>query len=341
MSTSINTRPLSKITLPLVAILVAIVAVLTRSIHDSTLPSFEVHDHADGIVLLTGTSSGIGHATALHLATRYPQLTFFCGVRKVEDGERLVRSYKDSLLLSNETASTTADNIRPVILDVTKDATVRDVIAKIEESNKPLIGLINNAGVSKKAQTIEFGPLEEYQFHFDVNVFGVYRLTQAALPLLRKARGRIVLMSSIYGRAAVARIAAYSGSKYALEAFGDALRREVSPLGVSVSIVEPGFLPSEITDKQLEAERAMQECEGGAKAECRTYPHLYNEDVLQKAEVVLANVGKMEETCEAMEHAMFARRPKSRYVTSRVGPMPAWLFVRIAWLLPDHIFDML
>jgi len=311
-------------------IAVAVLAILWIYIRENTLPSFVVHDESKGIILLTGTSSGIGLAAALHFAKRYPDITVYCGVRKVEDGQRLANSNEE------------LRNIHPVILDVTKEQDIQNVIAEIKSSGKPLIGVINNAGVSKSpVKTIEFGTLEDFKFHFEVNTFGVIRVTQPLLPLLRQYNGRVLIVSSIYGKAAPPRAAVYSSSKHAIEGFADVLRREVAPTGIAVSVIEPGFLASQLTSKALEEETEYQKCVGEAEADCRTYPHLYNDDTLKKATDVLTNVGDINETCEAMEHAMFASKPKTRYVTAVVGPLPAWLFLRIAQFLPDHIFDML
>jgi len=116
----------------------------------------------------------------------------------------------------------------------------------------------------------------------------------------------------------------------------------IAPIGVSVSIIEPGFLPSALTAKAWQEEREKQQCKDEVhQAECQLYPHLYNTIALKVAEVLFANMGRIHETVEAMEHAMFASRPRPRYVTSVAGPLPAWIFLRVAELLPDHWFDML
>ena len=119
----------------------------------------------------------------------------------------------------------------------------------------PLIGVVSNAGVSEIG-TVEFQDLDTFRWHYEVNVFGTYRLTQAALALLRQSRGRVVLTSSMAGRIpALPRFAGYVGTKYAMEAFGDALRKEMEPRGVSVSLIEHGFLKSALTDKTIQQEQ--------------------------------------------------------------------------------------
>ena len=323
-------------------IAVAILAILSFYIREMSLPSFVVHDQTGGIVLLTGTSSGIGQAAALHFATRYPNITFYCGVRRVEDGQRLQKIYEESLRTADEAEEYPENNIHPIMLDVTREDDIQTAAAEIKSSGKPLIGLINNAGVAKHPmKTIEFSTFEEFKFHFEVNTFGVFRVTQALLPLLREAKGRVLIVSSMSGRIAGARWASYASSKHAVEGFADSLRREVGPIGVSVSVIEPGFLRSNMVAEELHAEREKQKCAGEAEEECITYPHLYNEDMEKNKVEWFSTFGEMSETCEAMEHAMFASKPKTRYVTSVVGSLPAWLLLRMNQFLPDHIFDMM
>jgi NAD(P)-dependent dehydrogenase (short-subunit alcohol dehydrogenase family) len=276
-------------------------------------------------VIISGTSTGIGREACSYLAERHSKITFYCGVRKEADGR-------------SGHPFTTLENVVPVILDVTKDEDVDSVISKVQESGKPLVAVFNNAGVSKSG-TIEFQDLDVYRWHFDVHVFGTYRLTQAALPLLRQAKGRVIVMGSIMGRnPAWARMAAYAGAKHAQEAFGDALRKEVEHHGVSVSLIEPGFLRTELIDKAERDEREAHQADG---EEMKTYPHLYNEEIMNKAIAIMSMVGEVEETCEAIEDAMFGKFPKTRYVTSVVGPLPSWLFLRIFENIPDRMTDFL
>jgi NAD(P)-dependent dehydrogenase (short-subunit alcohol dehydrogenase family) len=285
---------------------------------------FYVHT-SDGIVIISGTSTGIGREACSYLAERHSKITFYCGVRKETDG------------ISGH-PFTTLENVVPVILDVTKDEDVDSVISKVQESGKPLVAVFNNAGVNKLG-TIEFQDLDVYRWHFDVHLFGTYRLTQAALPLLRQAKGRVIVMGSIMGRSsAPVRMAAYSGAKHAQEAFGDALRKEVEHHGVSVSLIEPGFLRTKLIDKVERDERDFLQADG---EEMKTYPNLYNEAKMKVAIAMLSMVGEIEETCEAIADAMFGKFPKTRYVTSVVGPLPSWLFLRILEIIPDRMADIL
>src|SRR5215218_6632073 len=160
---------------------------------------------ATGTVLVTGASSGIGEATALHLK----ELGFdpVGAVRKDEDAQRLG-----------------SQGLRTVKLDVTDSASI--AAARAELGDAPLAGLVNNAGVAV-ASPLEFLPLDLLRHQLEINLVGQVAVTQQFLPSLRAARGRIVNVSSIGGRVALPLLAAYNASKFALEAISDSLRREL------------------------------------------------------------------------------------------------------------------
>lgn len=193
-------------------------------------------------VLITGTSSGIGKACALHLDTLGYRV--FAGVRKPADGESLQKI--------------ASDRLTPVMLDVTdkgRIASVRDMIAG-EVGNNGLFSLINNAGFGLVGP-IEFQPLEDFRQQMEVNFFGVVAVTQAFIPLLRQGRGRVINIGSISGINAMPFQSAYCATKFALEAFSDALRVELRPWGVSVSIVQPGDIETPAWQKGLTAADKM------------------------------------------------------------------------------------
>ncbi|MCL5429070.1 MAG: SDR family NAD(P)-dependent oxidoreductase [Chloroflexi bacterium] len=164
-------------------------------------------------VLVTGASTGIGEACALYLAER--EWRVFAGVRKVADATRL---------------AVTSENIKPIRLDVTKPKEIAKAVAAIRElvGEDGLQGLVNNAGIAI-AGPLEFLPIRDLRRQFDVNLFGLVKLTQASLSLLRRGCGRVVNISSIGGRATSPFLVPYSASKFALEAFTDGLRRELMP----------------------------------------------------------------------------------------------------------------
>src|SRR4051794_1580811 len=189
---------------------------------------------ANNNVLVTGASTGIGEACALHLD--HLGWRVFAGVRRDEDGERLRRQ--------------ATDRLTPVRLDVTDEAEVGNALGSIADlvGDDGLAGLVNNAGVARGGP-IEFLPLDEWRDQFEVNVFGQLAVTKAALPLVRQTRGRIVFIGSIAGRVAAPLVGPYSASKHAIEAIGATLREELTPWGIEVSVVEPGVIKTPIWTK--------------------------------------------------------------------------------------------
>jgi NAD(P)-dependent dehydrogenase (short-subunit alcohol dehydrogenase family) len=193
-------------------------------------------------VLITGTSTGIGKACALHLDKLGYRV--FAGVRKPIDGEALQRI--------------ASDRLTPVMLDVTDEdciASAREMIAG-EVGLNGLFSLVNNAGFGF-AGPIEFQPLDDFRQQMEVNFIGVVAVTQAFIPLLRQSRGRIINIGSISGINAMPFQSAYCATKFALEAFSDSLRVELRPWGISVSIVQPGDIQTPAWQKSLTAADKM------------------------------------------------------------------------------------
>jgi NAD(P)-dependent dehydrogenase (short-subunit alcohol dehydrogenase family) len=187
--------------------------------------------------LVTGSSSGIGRATALRLAAAGQHV--YAGVRKPEDGERLARS-----------AAGEGGEITPVILDVTEAGQIAAAAAAIDEHAGPagLDGLVNNAGYGL-ACPAELVPLDAFGRQLDVNVTGQLAVTQAMLPALRRARGRIVMVSTIGVRFSPPFAGPLDAAKAALTALGEALRQELAPWGIRVVLVEPATINSGAADK--------------------------------------------------------------------------------------------
>jgi NAD(P)-dependent dehydrogenase (short-subunit alcohol dehydrogenase family) len=175
-----------------------------------------------GAVVVTGASTGIGAACALRLDHLGFQV--FAGVRRKEDAQALQAKASPQLM--------------PIFLDVTDLDSITAAMHKvaITVGNSGLIGLVNNAGIAVGAP-LEFIPITEFRKQLEVNVTGQLAVTQAFLPLLRLAKGRIVNMGSITGRSATPFLGAYSASKFALEALTDALRLELRPWGIWVAIL--------------------------------------------------------------------------------------------------------
>jgi NAD(P)-dependent dehydrogenase (short-subunit alcohol dehydrogenase family) len=272
-------------------------------------------------VLITGASTGIGQATALRLARS--GWTVLAGVRAKEDGERLA-------------GEAPAGRIEPLPLDVTDLEQIRLAAARVSElggdgSSSPgrLDALVNNAGIGFG------GPLElihpdDLRKQFDVNVLGQICVTQALLPALRASRGRIVFVSSVGGRVAMAFTAPYAASKHAIEAIGDALRVELRTSHVQVALVEPGSVATPIWDKSRELADGVT-IPASLQAE---YGH-----VPQAMDKVLRDTAKRgvppELVAATIERALSSKRMKARYLIGR----DARATVAIRRLLPDHVFD--
>jgi NAD(P)-dependent dehydrogenase (short-subunit alcohol dehydrogenase family) len=273
----------------------------------------------DGGIVISGASSGIGRACALHL----DKLGFdvFAGVRKEADGERLREEASGRLV--------------PLPLDVTDQASIEAAADKVAGSvgDRGLAGLVNNAGITVSAP-LEFVPIDELRKQLEVNVIGQVAVTQAYLSMLRKARGRVVNVSSIGGRVALPFLGPYAASKFAIEGLSDSLRRELRPWGIEVSVIEPGSVATPIWEKGVAAADALIE---------RFPPEaqaLYGKAVasMRKAAAEAGNRGlPPEQVARTVEHALTARRPKTRYLVGRDAKMRA----RIARIVPDRAFDRL
>jgi NAD(P)-dependent dehydrogenase (short-subunit alcohol dehydrogenase family) len=190
-------------------------------------------------VLVTGASSGIGEATVHHLAGL--GMRVFAAVRDPADGEAL------------RTQAQAAGSVVPVVLDVRDEPSVARAFDEVRATvaSEGLAGLVNNAGEGVPGP-LEMVDLAQLREQLEVNVVGQVAVTQAALPLLRQARGRIVFVGSIGGKVAVQFAGPYHASKYAVEAIGDCLRQELAPDGIAVAIVEPGPISTGIWDKAAE-----------------------------------------------------------------------------------------
>jgi NAD(P)-dependent dehydrogenase (short-subunit alcohol dehydrogenase family) len=257
-------------------------------------------------VLVTGASSGIGAACARRLSRGGWRV--LAGVRRKGD------------------APEGADE--ELLLDVTDEEQVRVAAGRVDE----LHGLVNNAGIAVAAP-LELLPLEELRRQLEVNVVGQVAVTQALLPQLRRARGRVVFIGSIGGRSALPFLGPYAASKFALEAVADSLRIEVRAFGIEVSIVEPGSIATPIWTKGAATADEIAE---RSPAETR---ELYAEPVemFRRAASAAGRRGESPDAvAKAVEHALTAERPKTRYLVGRDAKRRA--FVE---LLPDRLRDRL
>jgi len=263
-------------------------------------------------VLITGASTGIGKACALYLARK--GFRVFAGVRKPDDGDKLQQE---------ESA------ITPLVIDVTDAASIRKASGEFGDGD--LHGLVNNAGVSV-AGPLEFLPLEEFRRQLEVNVTGQLAVTQAFLPNIRRARGRIVFTGSVSGLSAAPILGPYAASKHALEALTDSLRVELAPFGIHVAILEPGAIKTPIWDKGI---RANQSVFDSMPEQARRLYGSVVEAVNRIAEELGRTGDPPVKVAEAVHHALTARHPRTRY---RMGKHA--LFVKLAsQLVPDKLRD--
>jgi NAD(P)-dependent dehydrogenase (short-subunit alcohol dehydrogenase family) len=267
---------------------------------------------APGAVVVAGASSGIGRACALRLAA---------GGRRVFAG---VRSDADARALAAQAPPALA----PLRLDVT-DADALAAAARAVEAEvggAGLAGLVNAAGVAA------WGPLEllpPASLHeaFAVNAVGAVAVTRAFLPLVRRARGRIVHVGSISGEIALPYLGAYSGSKAALAALCDALRLELRGDGVAVSLVEAGRIATPIWSRAAAALAAWEPAPGSAAHE--RYAAAFR---AVRAAGARPHGLPPERVAEVVERALAARRPRARYVVGRDARRQRWLrFLPVSW----------
>jgi NAD(P)-dependent dehydrogenase (short-subunit alcohol dehydrogenase family) len=264
-------------------------------------------------VFITGASSGIGEACAIRLDKE--GFHVFAGIFPNEsDGERLKRK--------------TSERLTPVFVDVTDAQSISSAKEMIARSvgGSGLSGLVNCAGVPGIGPA-EFFPIEAAKRVFDVNFFGAMAVTQTLLPMLRSATGRIVNISSDGGLISFPFGGPYCFSKFALEAFSDSLRVELKPWDISVSVVEPGNVQTDIWGK------ASAEVRNQAKQLPAEAYEMYRAAYDHWSELKVQGIPP-DRVARAVLHALTAKRPKTRYV---VGPDAR--VVSFVARLPDKIRD--
>ncbi len=278
-------------------------------------------------VLISGASTGIGRATALGLAAS--GWTVLAGVRKTADGEAL--------------QTVGGERVIPLELDVTDPGQIARAVERVAEltgdpergpsSAQPgrLDALVNNAG-SAVGGPLELISMDDLRRQFDVNFFGHVAVTQALIPALRRARGRIVLISSVGGLVTTPYLAPYHASKYALEAAANSLRLELARSHIQVALIEPGSVATPIWEKNR-----GQVDEFSVPEELREqYGHV--PAAMAKALHDTARRGiPPERVAQTIERALGARRMRARYLIGRDAHAMVWA----SRLLPDLLFDRL
>jgi NAD(P)-dependent dehydrogenase (short-subunit alcohol dehydrogenase family) len=271
-----------------------------------------------GAIVVTGSSTGIGRACALGLDRA--GFAVFAGVRSAADAEQL--------------GAAGSDRLRTMIVDVTDPAQIEAAAELVREATDGRVaGLVNNAGVTVPGP-VEALPVEGLREQLEVNVVGQVAVTQSLLPMIRAARGRIVIMSSIGDRGGIAFLSAYNASKAAISALGDGLRQELAPLGVHVSIVEPGSIATEIWGKGTRAAPRML---AAMTDEQRSIYGVRVERFQELARRTGAAGLAPEAVLEVVEHALTAAKPRARYVVGRDAKVQSVL----RKVLSDRAFDWL
>jgi len=243
------------------------------------------------VTLVTGTSTGIGLATALHFARHGHQVVATMrNLAKAGPLETAAREEKLPLVVRE--------------LDVTRQESIDRAVAATVEREGPIDVLVNNAGIGG-ATPLELTPEDEHRAMFEANYWGPIRMIQAVLPSMRERRtGCIVNVTSIAGRVATPNQIAYSASKHALDAASEALAHEVAAFGIRVAIIEPGVIQTTIFENSA-----------GATRYDKNSP--YRQIMRRNGKVFAAgfrNPGRAETVAEAIFEAVTTERPRLRYL---------------------------
>jgi NAD(P)-dependent dehydrogenase (short-subunit alcohol dehydrogenase family) len=265
--------------------------------------------------LVTGSSSGIGRATVRRLDQAGWKV--FAGVRKEEDAAAL-----------REESSA---RLEPLILDVTDPEAIAAAAERVGAEPGGLDGLIDNAG-NAVAGPLEALPIEDFRRQVELNLIAQVAVTQAMLPAIRTARGRVVMVSSMGGRVALPLTGAYHAAKFGLEAVGDSLRQELAPWGIRVVLIEPGSIDTPIWKSgQEDADDLLERSAPGMGELYGAMIERYRKVVQDTAERGIP----AEKVAAKIEHALEARRPKARYL---IG-IDAQVMARLKPLVPTPVFD--
>jgi NAD(P)-dependent dehydrogenase (short-subunit alcohol dehydrogenase family) len=265
-------------------------------------------------VLVTGASSGIGRATARRLDAAGWKV--FAGVRREEDAAAL--------------RAGSSSRLEPLLLDVLDADAIAAAAERIEAEPGGLDGLVPNAG-SAFAGPLETLPLDLFREQLELNLTAQLATIQAVMPAIRRARGRLILISSDGGRVALPYTGAYHASKYGIEAIGDSLRQELAPWGIKVVLILPGAIDTEIwtrgeavADKMFEESPRTRELYGSQTDKYREFIHKVAKDAIPP-----------EKVAARIEVALTKPRPRARYM---VG-LDAQVVARLGPVIPPAIFD--
>jgi short-subunit dehydrogenase len=266
-------------------------------------------------ILITGATAGIGRAAALYLAER--------GHRVIATGRR--DAQLASLAREAAERGVHVDTLRLDVTDGTSIAAAKLDIGRLL-GGRSIDVLVNNAGFGLGAPLIEATDAD-LRRQFDTNVFGLMAVTRAfARDMMAAGSGRIINVSSVGGRMTFPMMGAYHASKYAVEALSDALRMELKPFGIDVSLIEPGPINTEFVDRMNATAESYRDASAYSAVFART-------DVIEKRAMSMAPGPDV--ISRAIHRAATARRPKARYI----APLSSALMLRVLSWIPTRLRD--
>ncbi|NEU27876.1 SDR family NAD(P)-dependent oxidoreductase [Paenibacillus polymyxa] len=266
------------------------------------------------MVVVTGTSSGIGRATAEKLAA--DGFHVLAGVRRQEDADKIKQK-----------------NIEPVILDVTAIDTLRALAERVEQDplGRPLRAVVNNAGIAVNAP-LEMVPLDEFRRQIEVSVIGQVAVIQALTPALLNSGGRVVNIGSVGGKISMPGFGIYSAAKYAMEAINDSLRREMSSFGLKVIMITPGGVSTSLSEKGVTTADRLSKLM--TPDQHRRHDRLFDA-VKAQAESWARDGIPPKKVAEVVSRAIHESKPRTRYTAGRDSA----LLTRLVRILPDKLLD--
>lgn len=282
------------------------------------LPSEFPVPEAPGAILVTGAGgSGIGHHVAKRLSHEYPDYVIYGLVRREAHAQQLKEM-----------------GVRPLLGDLTNETAVQEALATVTADGSALVGLFYAAGIPVPNVPIEYLDLTSMKALYEVNVFGLVSLLQAALPLLKQQTGaRVVIMGSVTGLVTPSFMGA--DPSRAVDAVADAFRREVKHMNIAVSVIQAGFIESPVIEKTSLADQEWKEKVDVSALE-RDYPHLKDKDYQKQT----PRMAPMTVVSNAVLDALFRPRPRIKYLCGTTPFVPVWLFVPLLNILPHSIIDL-
>ena len=266
-----------------------------------------------GLAVITGASTGIGAATARDLAGR--GFHVLAGVRRGRDADAI-----------------RGPGIEPLIIDVTHPEHIEALAARVDgdPQGRTLRALVNNAAIQANVPVEAFA-VSEWRHMFEVNLFGHIAVTQALLPALIAGKGRVINISSVGGKVAMATYGPYAATKFALEAVSDSLRRELGPVGVDVVVIEPGAIRTEMLGRAIAtADEPLSRMTREQHRRYGTLVHAVNAQAVASTKSGLP----AQAAATVIAKAITARRPRTRYTVGREAAL-----IRLVQFLPDRTVD--